>query len=63
MSVVIGLNKILIFIPLCILGIIILDLLRNWSLFTQYLHWTVFAIMGTTAAIFTGESILVISLT
>ena len=56
MLVLMGLNKALILLLLGILAVIILDLVRNWSLVTQYIHWTCYAIVGTTAAIFTGKS-------
>ena len=49
------LAKLIYFLPCAILSIVILDLVRNQSLVTQYLHWTVYVLVGTTAAIFTGN--------
>ena len=49
------LAKLIYFLPCVILSIVILDLIRNRSLVTQYLHWTVYVLVGTTGAIFTGK--------
>ena len=55
MSLFKQLAKLWYILPVAIISIVILDLVRNRSLVTQYLHWTVYAVVGTTAAIFTGN--------
>ena len=49
-------GKIFIFIPICIGCIVLIDLLKNRSVFTQYIHWVSYSTATIVCGLLTGKS-------
>ena len=49
-------GKIFIFIPICIGCIVLIDLLKNRSVLTQYIHWVSYSTATIVCGLLTGKS-------
>ena len=49
-------GKIFIFIPICIGCIVLIDLVKNRSVFTQYIHWISYSTATIVCGLLTGKN-------